>query len=133
VTKANEWQRNLEHYTVTTNGPLSPAPYYLRITDNGDADTGAQIQIAAGGPLVDQRKVVDPSFLDVVRLGVKSADDPNVVSMLPVIDRELVYTTANGPFWHRSSFDGSGEKRDGSQWEPVPTGSGLTLGAAGRC
>ncbi len=128
LAKADEWQRNLEHYTVTTNGPLSSSPYYLRITDNGDANTGALIQIADGGPLVDQRRVVDPSFLDVVRLGVKSAGDPNVVSTLPVIDRELGYDTANGPFWHRSSFDGYGEKRDGSQWEPVPTGSGLTLG-----
>jgi glucoamylase len=125
---ADRWQRNLEHYTVTTNGPLSPNPYYLRITANGDANTGAQIQIADGGPLVDQRRVVDPSFLDVVRLGVKSATDRNVLSTLPVIDRELRYTTANGPFWHRSSFDGYGEKRDGSQWEPVPAGSRVTIG-----
>jgi glucoamylase len=125
---ADRWQGNLEHYTVTTNGPLSPNPYYLRITANGDANTGAQIQIADGGPLVDQRRVVDPSFLDVVRLGVKSATDRNVLSTLPVIDRELRYTTANGPFWHRSSFDGYGEKRDGSQWEPVPAGSRLTIG-----
>ncbi len=125
---ADTWQRNLEHYTVTTNGPLSDKPYYLRITDNGDADTGAEIQISDGGPLVDQRRVVDPSFLDVVRLGVKSPTDPNVLSTLPVIDRELRYTTANGPFWHRASFDGYGERPDGTQWEPVPTGSGETLG-----
>jgi glucoamylase len=128
LAKADEWQGNLERYTVTTNGPLSNDPYYLRITDNGDANTGAQIQIADGGPLMDQRRVVDPSFLDVVRLGVKSAEDPNILSTLPVIDRELRYSTGNGPFWHRSSFDGYGEKRDGSQWEPVPAGSGLTLG-----
>jgi glucoamylase len=51
-----------------------------------------------------------------------------VRSTLPVIDRELRYQTPNGPFWHRASFDGYGEKRDGSQWEPVPAGSGLTLG-----
>ncbi len=125
---ADLWQRNLEHYTVTTNGPLSDDPYYLRITDNGDANTGAEIQISDGGPLVDQRRVVDPSFLDVVRLGVKSPTDPNVLSTLPVIDRELGYTTANGPFWHRASFDGYGERPDGTQWEPVPTGSGETLG-----
>ena len=125
---ADRWQRNLEHYTVTTNGPLSDDPYYLRITDNGDANTGAEIQISDGGPLVDQRRVVDPSFLDVVRLGVKSPTDPNVLSTLPVIDRELGYTTANGPFWHRASFDGYGERPDGTQWEPVPTGSGQTLG-----
>jgi glucoamylase len=125
---ADMWQRNLEHYTVTTNGPLSDDPYYLRITDNGDANTGTAIQISDGGPRVDQRRVVDPSFLDVVRLGVKSPTDPNVLSTLPVIDRELRYTTTNGPFWHRASFDGYGERRDGTQWEPVPTGSRQTLG-----
>ena len=128
LAKADEWQANLRKYTVTTNGPLSDRPYYLRITDNGDANTGAMIQISDGGPRVDQRRVVDPSFLDVVRLGVKSANDPDVRSTLPVIDRELRYRTPNGFFWHRASFDGYGEKRDGSQWEPVPAGSGLTLG-----
>jgi glucoamylase len=128
LAKADEWQANLRRWTVTTNGPLSSRPYYLRITDNGDANSGAMIQISDGGPRVDQRRVVDPSFLDVVRLGVKSAEDPDVRSTLPVIDRELRYSTPNGPFWRRASFDGYGEKRDGSQWEPVPTGSGLTLG-----
>src|SRR4051812_12464897 len=125
---ADMWQRNLEHYTVTTNGPLSDKPYYLRITANGDANTGAEIQISDGGPLVDQRRVVDPSFLEVVRLGVKSPTDPNVLSTLPVIDRELRFPTANGPFWHRASFDGYGERPDGTQWEPVPTGSRETRG-----
>jgi len=125
---ADGWQRNLERWTVTTNGPLSSDPYYLRITADGDANAGTEIQISDGGPLVDQRRVVDPSFLEVVRLGVKSALDPNVRSSLPVIDRELRYDTANGQFWHRASFDGYGEQRDGSQWEPVPTGSGLTVG-----
>jgi glucoamylase len=125
---ADEWQAQLEPWTLTTNGPLSQEPYYLRITDNGDANSGAQIQIADGGPLVDQRRVVDPSFLEMVRLGVKSATDPNIASTLRVIDRELMYQTANGPFWHRSSFDGYGEKRDGSQWEPVDPGSGETIG-----
>jgi glucoamylase len=125
---ADAWQRDLERWTVTTNGPLSSNPYYLRITANGDANSGERIQISDGGPLVDQRRVVDPSFLEVVRLGVKSALDPNVRSSLPVVDRELRYGTANGPFWHRASFDGYGEQRDGSQWEPVPEGSRLTVG-----
>jgi glucoamylase len=47
--------------------------------------------------------MVDPGFLDVVRLGVKSPTDRNVLSTLPVIDRVVRYTMANGPFWHRSS------------------------------
>jgi glucoamylase len=112
---ADQWQGDLEGWTLTTTGPLSAEPYYLRITDNGDADSGAQIQIADGGPLIDQRAVVDPSFLEMVRLGVKSADDPNIASTLRVIDRTLKYETENGPFWHRASYDGYGEKPDGTQ------------------
>ena len=125
---ADQWQRNLETWTLTRNGPLSREPYYLRITDNGNANSGAQIQISDGGPLIDQRKVVDPSFLEMVRLGVKSADDKNIASTLAVIDRHLKYDTDNGPFWHRASFDGYGEKADGSQWAPVDPGSGETIG-----
>jgi glucoamylase len=125
---ADRWEGELDQQTLTTNGPLDADPYYLRITDNGDADSGALIQIADGGPLIDQRKVVDPSFLDLVRLGVRPALDQRISNTNEVVDRELAYDTPNGRFWHRSGYDGYGEKRDGSQWEPVEPGSGITVG-----
>lgn len=125
---ADSWRDNLGRWTVTTNGPYSSKPYFLRITRDGDANAGTQIQLSDGGPLIDQRAVVDPSFLELVRLGVLRPDDPRVLDTLPVIDEQLGYTTPNGPFWHRASFDGYGEKADGSQWEPSDAGSGLTHG-----
>ncbi|MCV2490884.1 glycoside hydrolase family 15 protein [Geodermatophilus sp. YIM 151500] len=125
---ADEWRSALAGWTVTTTGPLSDQPYYLRITDDGDADAGTGIQIADGGPLVDQRRVLDPSFLDLVRLGVVDAGDPVVRNTLELVDFQLAYETANGRFWHRSSFDGYGEKVDGTPWEPVPAGSRETIG-----
>ena len=125
---ADDWQENVESWTATTNGPYSPKPYYLRVSKNGDPDVGTQVQISDGGPFIDQRHVVDPSFLELVRLGVKRADDTTIRNSVVVVDEKLSYLTANGRFWHRASFDGYGEKRDGSQWEPVPTGSGLTIG-----
>jgi glucoamylase len=125
---ADEWESNLDEWTRTTNGPLDENPYYLRITDDGNADAGTKIQISDGGPLVDQRKVVDPSYLEMVRLGVRRADDADVVNTNEVVDRELSYDTPNGRFWHRASFDGYGERRDGTQWEPVEPGSGETVG-----
>ncbi|HEY7044059.1 MAG TPA: glycoside hydrolase family 15 protein [Nocardioidaceae bacterium] len=128
LSTADTWQRNVESWTATPNGPYRPRPYYLRITANGDPDVGTQIQISDGGPLIDQRYVVDPSFLELVRLGVKPAHDRTVINSLAVVDQKLAYLTANGPFWHRASFDGYGEKRDGSQWESVPAGSGITVG-----
>jgi glucoamylase len=125
---ADSWRADLGRWTVTTNGPYSSQPYFLRITADGDANAGTQIQLSDGGPLIDQRAVVDPSFLELVRLGVLPPDDPRILNTLTVVDQQLGYTTPNGPFWHRASFDGYGEKSDGSQWEPTPPGSGLTHG-----
>ena len=60
----------------------------------------------------------------------------SIRNSLTVVDEQLGYSTPNGPFWHRASFDGYGEKRDGSQWEPSDPGSGKThrprLAAADR-
>ena len=114
--------------TATKTGPYSTAPYYLRVTKNGHPDSGDQMQVSDGGPLIDERYVVDPSFLDLVRLGVKRADDPVIRNTVAVVDDKLSYPTANGRFWHRASFDGYGEQRDGSQWEPSDPGSGKTIG-----
>ena len=112
---ADEWQRKVAGWTRTTNGPLSSQPYYLRVTTDGNAERRARTYtIGDGGPTIDQRRVVDTSFLELVRLGVKRADDPDIRSTLPVVDRELGVTTPNGQFWHRYNFDGYGETADGS-------------------
>jgi glucoamylase len=66
---------------------------------------------------VDQRAVVDTSYLELVRLGVKPANDPNIVQSLDVVDDQLAFTTPNGTFWHRYNFDGYGEQPDGSPWD----------------
>jgi glucoamylase len=125
---ADSWRASLGRWTVTTNGPLSSRPYFLRITADGNANASTQIQLSDGGPLIDQRKVLDPSFLELVRLGVLRPDDPRVLNTLTLVDQYLGYSTPNGPFWHRASFDGYGEEADGSQWQPTPTGSGITHG-----
>jgi glucoamylase len=125
---ADSWRDNLGAWTVTTTGSYSSQPYFLRITSDGNADAGTKIQLSDGGPLIDQRLVVDPSFLELVRLGVLRPDDPRIVNSLAVMDQQLGYSTPNGPFWHRASFDGYGEKADGSEWEPTDTGSGITHG-----
>jgi len=110
---ADSWRSQLDHWTVTTNGPLSTSPYFLRITMDGDANAGTTYTLADGGPTVDQRTVVDPSFLELVRLGVLRADNPAIRSTLPVVDRELGVDTPNGQFWHRYNHDGYGESPTG--------------------
>ena len=128
---ADRWQSKVKQWTRTTNGPLSSSPYYLRITKDGRPDRGTEYGIGDGGPsAVDQRRVVDPSFLDLVRLGLEQPDDPDVLTTLSVVDDELRVDTPNGPFWHRFSFDGYGETRDGGQWEITEDDTGTTLGRA---
>ena len=69
--------RKVKGWTVTTNGPLSDAPYFLRLTKDGKPNRGTTYAIGDGGPArADQRRVVDPSFLDLVRFGILAPTDP---------------------------------------------------------
>ena len=129
---ADAWQARVKDWTVTTTGPYSSGPYFLRLTKDGNPNAGTTYNIGDSGPSnVDQRRVVDPSYLDLVRLGVLPADDPAVVNSLGVIDEQLGVPTPRGMYWHRASFDGYGEKANGDPWEfGLPDDSRITLGRA---
>ena len=74
---ADAWQAKVKGWTLTTTGPYSDKPYFLRLTKDGNPDAGTTYATGDGGPsAADQRTVVDPSFLDLVRLGVLPATTP---------------------------------------------------------
>jgi glucoamylase len=129
---ADEWQRNVERWTATTNGPYSSQPYYLRLTKDANPDDGSTYSIGDSGPTAaDERTVVDPSFLELVRLGVKRPDDPTILNSIAVTDEQIAVDTPNGRFWHRFNFDGYGETREGAPWDVTfPPGSQTTIGRA---
>jgi glucoamylase len=126
---ADSWKAKVKKWTVTRNGPLSDTAYFLRLTKNGKPNTGKRYAIGDGGPkAVDQRRVVDPSFLDLVRYGILGPHDHAVTSSLAVVDRKLGVSTPNGLFWHRSSFDGYGETNAGGEWTITDSGTHTTHG-----
>jgi glucoamylase len=126
---ADHFQQTVEGWTATRNGPYSDQRYYLRVTKNGKPDTGKTYAIGDGGPgAIDQRRVVDPSFLELVRLGVKAPDDPTILNTIGVVDDQLGVTTPNGTFWHRFSFDGYGETRTGAPWDLSKDDTFATVG-----
>jgi glucoamylase len=128
---ADRFARKVKSWTMTTNGPLSDAPYFLRVTKDGKPNKGTTYAIGDGGPArADQRRVVDASFLDLVRFGILPSNDPDVVNSLAVVDQELAVPTPNGTFWHRFSFDGYGETRTGAEWDISEDGERRTLGRA---
>ncbi len=126
---ADAWRAHLNAWTLTTTGPYGPA-YYLRLTKDGNPNAGTTYSIGDSGPsAIDQRRVVDPSFLELVRLGVLSPSDPNIVATIKVVDQQLGVMTPHGEFWHRYTDDGYGEQRNGAPWGTgFPAGSQTTIG-----
>jgi glucoamylase len=124
---ADDWAAHVDSWTYTTTGPLGSGRYYLRIDGNTDPDDGAGIALSDGGGTWDERRIVDPSFLELVRLGIKRPDDPHILSTLPVIDRLLEVHTPNGPYWHRYDHDGYGEFPDGRPWDLAGKGRAWPL------
>lgn len=113
---ADEWQANIEKWTATTNGRYGDGNYYLRITQNGKPDAGEKIEINNGAGLFDERDIVDAGFLELVRLGIKPADDPLIVKSLKVIDQVIKVDTPHGEAFYRYNHDGYGEMDDGRRW-----------------
>jgi glucoamylase len=116
---ADDWNAKIETWTLTTSGPLGGGTYYLRAT-NGDPDDGATIDLANGGGAYDRRAIVDLSFLELVRLGLRAADDPNIVATLEVADAALEAKTPKGELFSRYTHDALGESQPGG----APNGHG---------
>ena len=75
---ADDWQRSVEGWTVTTNGPLATHPYFIRLSKTGDPNAAISYNLGNGGPTLDQRSVIDAGFLELVRLGLKPFNDTAV-------------------------------------------------------
>ena len=122
---ADEMQRSVKEWTVTTNGPLSDEPYFIRLSKTGDPNADIDYNVGNGGPTLDQREVIDAGFLELVRLGELPANDPDVLRTLPIVDAEIESTTPSGRGWHRYNGDGYGDRdSDGRPWAPSGQGTG---------
>jgi glucoamylase len=120
---ADDWQQMVEEWTFTSTGSLGNGHYYERIDDDENPNDGHNITIGNGGGTYDERSIVDPSFLELVRLGVKSADDPYIEDSLPEIDSTIKENIkGKGDLWYRYNHDGYGEHEDGSNYDGTGKG-----------
>src|ERR1700674_642209 len=122
---ADDWQRSVKGWTVTTNGPLTSNPYFIRLSKTGDPNAAISYNVGNGGPTLDQRSVIDAGFLELSRLGVLSASDIAIQESLPVGAATKKTTTPSGPGWNRYNGDGYGDgSTDGHPWAPSGQGTG---------
>ncbi|HET9782767.1 MAG TPA: glycoside hydrolase family 15 protein [Candidatus Dormibacteraeota bacterium] len=104
---AATWNAKLESWTYTSRG------YYLRIAPSGQPDAIEDVVIANGGGVFQQQQILDPSFLELVRLGVRAASDRRIVATLTQTDDVVRVDVGSDPYFHRYPHDGYGERLPG--------------------
>jgi len=112
---ADDWVQNVEKWTVTKSGNASG--YYIRITENDNPNDGAKLEINSSSLVVDERKIMDAGFLELVRLGIKGPRDPLIVESLKLIDQLIKVKTPVGDAWYRYNHDAYGETPDGGNYD----------------
>jgi glucoamylase len=136
---ADDFQRSIKSWTVTTTGPDAPA-YFIRLSKTGDPNAAISYSLGNGGPTVDQRTVIDGGFQELVRLGELPVSDPDIQASLAVLDKQISVSTPSGTGYYRygtsaadGSADGYGDCYQPSQtsctvtgapWPPTDTGTG---------
>src|SRR5262249_27801486 len=122
---ADDLQRSVKSWTVTTNGPAADHPYFIRLSKTGDPNAAISYNVGNGGPTLDQRSVIDAGFLELTRLGELPATAPDVLQSARLGDASIKRPTPSGPGWHRYNGDGYGDgSADGHPWAPTGQGTG---------
>ena len=138
---ADQFQRNVKNWTVTSTGPDSSAPYFVRLSKAGDPNAATSYGLGNGGPTLDQRAVIDGGFQELVRLGELPPQDPAFTNSLTVLDRQIAVATPTGTGYYRygddavhGSADGYGDcstvnsqtscSTAGQPWPTTDTGTG---------
>jgi glucoamylase len=141
VAYADWLSSHLEEWTATDRGELVKGKprHYVRITPASPQEAeiaadpnSALIEIANGGGQHPARNIVGGDFLQLVRLGVRGADDPLVVDSVAVIDQVLKRNLPQGPCWRRYNHDGYGQKDDGSAFGGTGVGRSWPILAGER-
>ena len=125
-----DWiEAHLDEWTTTMNGVLDPevTHHYMRIRPPAEGEPfhnpaipPGQIHIANRAPgetfAFEARAIIDGGFLELVRYGIRRADDPLIVNSLKVVDKILKIDTPYGPCWRRYNHDGYGQRKDGGPY-----------------
>ena len=132
-------ESHIERWTVTTQGALVPGitRHYIRINPacifqcrDEDPNCGSFIlnnQAPGSRYEFPAKEIVDAGFLELVRYGIRSAEDAIIQDSLRVVDAVLKVDTPQGPCWRRYNHDGFGQREDGSSYHYWGTGRAWPL------
>ena len=134
---ADYWNASLEDWTSVAGTPLARrqglAGYYVRVApkeavrDRGALQRVLPVRNKALDPGLPAFAQVGVDFLQLVRFGLRRADDPLITATVRLADMLLKVDTPTGPCWHRYNDDGYGEHNDGSAYDGTGVGRAWPL------
>lgn len=129
---ADYWNAHIEDWTTVTDTPLQRqlqvSGYYVRVApvqalaDDKVLRHVLPIKNRISDPGLPASEQIGTDFLQLVRFGLRCADDPMILDSIKVIDAVLKVETPSGPCWHRYNGDGYGEHADGSAFNGAGRG-----------
>ena len=134
---ADFWNAHIESWSTVANSDLDRQfgveRHYVRVaprevlTNPGAVRSVVPIRNRAydGGSGGDEQ--IGTDCLQLVRFGLRGADDSVIRSTLRIIDALLKTETPSGPVWHRYGGDGYGEHADGHAFDGTGIGRGWPL------
>jgi len=95
---------------VDLDDPIAPEDPDSAILSMKNQEPGVPAEYPA-------KEIVDGGFLELVRYGIRAANDPLIVDSVKVIDRVLRRETPKGPAFYRYNHDGYGQHDDGTGFD----------------
>jgi glucoamylase len=138
---ADDYSKKAEARMFTTDGALGDGDYYMRLSKTEDPNSHAKMGDNNGQPGQAQDRVIDGGFLELVRYGVRAANDPHILATLPEYDDQgredltrVRYDFGPAgdltPGWRRYGIDGYGE--DATNGANYGIGGVMAPGQRGR-
>jgi glucoamylase len=134
---ADDWNHRIETWLYAEHTALAEdigvAGYYIRmappeiLADPDAKRSSLTIKNRARDAEQSADTQISTDFLQLVRYGLRSPDDPRVVSTVAAVDALLKVATPNGPAWHRYNGDGYGEHADGRAFDGTGIGRAWPL------
>jgi glucoamylase len=124
---ADFWNTRIEAWTAARGSRLAAEhgvdAYYVRvapasiIVDPAALETVVPIKNRNADPGLKACDQIGVDFLQLVRFGLRAADDPLIRSTIKIADALLRAELPTGPSWYRYCEDGYGEHEDGSAYD----------------
>ena len=134
---ADFWNDRIESWTAVRGTPLARRlgveGYYIRVappevlSDPESLQNTLDLKNRRRNAAVPANESIGIDFLQLVRFGLRSANDALIRDSVTVADALLKVDTPNGPAWHRYNGDGYGEHNDGRPFDGTGRGRAWPL------